>query len=96
MPLCRLSVFGARQVGKRKKYVAWQDWHASARDEQRDARLAGAGSFYWASPRAAWRRARVLMARDPAIEQISVATISARPVGRMFRTHAYACHQGDD
>ena len=74
--------------------VAWHDWHASRRDEIRDARLAGAGSFYWASPRAAWRRARVLIARNPLIQSIRVETISGRRVGTHHRRYAYAHSAG--
>jgi hypothetical protein len=93
-PLCRLWVFSYVPSNERKRrgmvQAAWQDWHESARDEARDARLPGAGSFYWDSPRDAWRRARVLMRQYPLITHVKVETIGGRPVGRMWRTHAYA------
>ena len=85
---CRIEVFeGGR---------AYDAHNPCPTMEARMARLRGAGSFYWPGPRAAWRRARVLLAQDPA-RSIRVVTISGRRVGYISGPggYAYAYAPGD-
>jgi hypothetical protein len=80
-PLCRIDVFDGGR--------AWQAHNPCPIMERRMARLPGAGSFYWPSPRAAWRAARVLMAASPG-RSARVETISGRRVGYIAPGMAYA------
>jgi len=84
---CRVVVFADQRVGRRVRGVAWQAHNADRRMERAMGRLRGSGSFYWASPRKAWRRARVAL-REPGVRQVKVETISGREVGRLWRAAA--------
>lgn len=79
---CRLMVFTTIKIRKRSVCVGWQDWNDAPRMERKMARLSGSGSFYYPSPRAAWRRAVVLVQRGA--EQVKVETISGREIGRVY------------
>lgn len=74
---CILEVFATIHdvavVRRKRKPVArgcgWLDWNASERQARAAGRL-GYGSFEWPTPRAAVRRARVVMRQDPRVTAI--------------------------
>ena len=86
---CRVNVFGTREIARRKKTtrvgLAWQGWNADPDMESRMARLPNSGSFYWPNALRAYVWARHAMRTDPTIEQVAIETISARPIGRIYR-----------
>ena len=84
---CRVIVFADRKIGRRGRGVAWQAHNADPRMERVMGRLRGSGSFYWANPRKAWRRACVAL-REPGVHQVKVETIGGREVGRLWRAAA--------
>jgi hypothetical protein len=98
---CRLTVFATRLVekgrGRRKKLVpqgeAWQAWNADPRQEAAHGRLAGSGSFYWPSPRAAFRAAVVLFRQDAGVEAIRVEGIGSQPVAYLRRADVCRSHR---
>ena len=87
----RLDVFATRTVGTRKPRtigVAWQGWNADARMENRMARLAGSGSFYWDGALNAAVAAKRIIREDATIHQIKIETIGGREIGRVYRQEA--------
>lgn len=95
MKACRVTLFGpvTVSVGRRGRtktlQAAWEAWNPDRRMERAMARLEGAGSFYWPSPRDAFRRAAVAVASGEA-ESARVETIGGRQVARVGRGYAYA------
>lgn len=95
---CRIDVFATIQRRVRRKLVAqrvgWQAWHPA----QDAGRLPGAGSFYWPSPRAAFRHAVILMRQDPSVEAVRIEGISGQPVAFLRRPEMplvrHGCHPG--
>ena len=85
----RVNVFASRTIGKGKRSkaqgVGWQAWNEDATMEDRIARLPGAGSFYWPNALRAYLAARDMMRADASIHQVSIETISAEPVARIYR-----------
>lgn len=99
---CRIILFGTLAVphgrGTKKIGCAWEDWNPDPKQEVAHARLRGAGSFYWPTPRQAFRRAVVSLLKTGA-DQAKVETISGRPVARLYnhdgRVSAYALEVGE-
>jgi hypothetical protein len=91
-PVCRIEVFATIHsvvtVRRRRKAVArgcgWVDWNPSPA-QARAAGRPGFGSFEWPSPRAALRRARVIMRQDPRVEAIRIRTNGSRDVAYLRR-----------
>lgn len=87
---CRMDVFATCDVpvGKRGKVkrqgCGWQAWNADPIMEQRSARLPGAGSFYWPNAIQAVMAAKRLIGTDPSIHQITIETISATEIARIY------------
>ena len=101
---CRLTVFATRFVakgrGKRKRLmpegVAWQAWNDDPAQERADGRLAGSGSFHWPNPRAAFRRAVVLLRAGQA-EAVRIEGIGSQPVAYLRLAdvcRSHRCHPG--
>lgn len=90
--ICIIEVFATvhsvATVRRKRKAVsrgcAWMDWNASER-QARAAGRPGHGSFEWPSPRAALRRARVIMVQDPRVDAIRIRTNSSREVAYLRR-----------
>lgn len=102
---CRLDVFATRYVIKGRgrsrrpvaQRVAWQGWNVDARQERAHARLPGSGSFYWPTPRAAYRAALVMLRQDETIEAVRIEGIGAQPVAYVRRSDvgpSYGFHPG--
>lgn len=91
-PVCILEVFATIHdvvtVRRRRKAitrgVGWVDWNPDTRTAREQGRP-GYGSFAWPSPRAAVRRARVIMRQDPRVTAIRVKTNSSREVAYLRR-----------
>jgi hypothetical protein len=90
--ICRIEVFATTHevatVRRKRKVitrgVGWVDWNPSPA-QARAAGRPGYGSFEWPSPRAALRRARVLMRQDPRVTAIRIRTNSSRDVAYLHR-----------
>jgi hypothetical protein len=104
---CRLTVFATRQVLQRRRArkraeaasqsVAWQGWNADPRQERSQGRLKGSGSFYWPSPRKAYRAAVTMMRADDSITAVKIEGIGAQPIGYLRRLDiapSFGCHPG--
>lgn len=100
---CRLTIFATRMVqkGRRKRPVpqgvAWQGWNANARQEAKHARLPGSGSFYWRSPRDAFRAAVIAVRADETVHAVRIESIGGREVAYLRRDDVplpFGCHPG--
>lgn len=103
--ICRITIFAERPVTKGRgrarrtilQGVAWQGWNRDPRMERAHARLAGSGSFYWPTARAAYRAAVVAMRTDATVHAVRIEGIGAHPVAYLRRADlapSFGCHPG--
>ena len=102
---CRITIFAERLVTKGRgrarkpiaQGVARQGWNADPRQEAAHGRLAGSGSFYWPSPREAFRAAVVAMRADETVHAVRIEGIGSQPVAYLRRAAVaprFGCHPG--